>query len=765
MPFNNTIHSKNTMILVIFDRSWSEVDWLLPILQSLKNLKPEWNITTIFSPQWVMFNPINNNKTLEIELHRIVDTVIYAPQEGSDKKIFIPDLDSQEQVRMILIPSGKTDFKKSIRKKFKSAKIFMYPDGPYFAVKQNFNHPRHFNIWEKQYDDHDCMLIDSWSIAPELCLRFSDLKICAVGFPRYDKLWIRRLLNQPEFLNSLEFQNSKKYKRVFTFITKGPQREFPKDIFYYVMHSVFQYVFSDPQNYIMIKTHPRHQLSWIESCLNGYDSSQWTISTLHPIQQAALSDFVISVSSTCILDALAVNKPVIEFSPNIQPTEAFNIDDNGRLLSVFALMGLSVYIRTKEEMIANIENFFNPSADHSKWAMQQNAFKTLCTPNARASDYAANVIIKAILSYIGQSYQHLPILKANSLISGEKSLFLIQDENQNPSFHLEIKRIKAIAMPVSSIFFHELSNVFGIDFCVFSGTLNEHLTSEAAKMFKEVYVIETASDLYQIQHMKEFSNASNVHICNSAYILKNIISSGFKGRVLFWLDTHETSHITFKSKTQTPIIEELKIINQEKFPNSVILINNLKYFQPIVNDDFEAVTFRKYPDLSQLMRLLNRDNSFSVLGDVGIIYPKNSPITLSKGVSACTISRLYNGHNFDTHTIIKADEEIAFHLNNTEKEAIFSLPSFYDSVENHRCGGHYYYWRGLINFGEQKFALAKRDINIAFTRGCRQMNVLWFWAQSNFKAGDTDQTKKILEHILDIDKNFLPAHSLMSQIK
>jgi len=749
-------------ILVIFDRSWSEVDWILPVLKSLKIIQPNIRIITLFSPEWNAYNSVPNNKTLEVELNQIADEIIKAPPQGTKQSIFISGIDHQEQVCAILRLSGKTAFKKSIQTVFKTAKVVFFPDGPYFGISQNFNHPRYFNRWEKNSEHHDCYIIDSLTIAPDLCRVFSNLKVSEVGFPRYDQWWIDHLLKQPEFLNSIEARKAKSYAKVFLFITKGPQREFPKDVFYYVTRSVFEVLLSDANNFVIVKTHPRHNLTWITSCLKGYNPEQWMISTLHPIQQSALSDFVISVSSTCILDALAVQKPVIEFSPNFQPTEAFNIDSQGGLMSVFSLMGMCAYARTKEEMIFYLNHYFDQSSDKTMWERHQLVFQSLSSPEDNASKRAAELIIHLSTSQNFNDLQSYNIFTADQLLSPTKRLFLNKDNN---SLSLEIKRIKALGMPIGSIFFRELQTIFNFEICIITGTACEHLSNETAKLFKQVYVIESASDLYQMKSMKEISNVHNVHICHSAYILKKILEENFNKKIFFWLDTHENAHVTFKSKTQTPIVEELKVIRESNIKDAVILINHLKYFQPVLNDGFEAQTDRKYPDFNQVVSEINKGYHLAVIGDMALVYPQHSQIHLSSGVQACTIDRLYNGKNFDVNTIIQADNIIAYHLNDIEKRSIMILADDYISIEDQTVGGHYFYWRGLIYFGDKRYNEATKLFKMAFQKGYCYFNLMWFLAQSAYKENNKDLARKMLLEIITAQKDFEPAQMLLSTIE
>jgi len=63
---------KKNVIMSIFRNSWGEVDWILPVLYELKQLKPDWLLYVCFSPSWKKTHKVCiNNQAFENEIVKI----------------------------------------------------------------------------------------------------------------------------------------------------------------------------------------------------------------------------------------------------------------------------------------------------------------------------------------------------------------------------------------------------------------------------------------------------------------------------------------------------------------------------------------------------------------------------------------------------------------------------------------------------------------------------------------------------------------------
>ena len=759
-----TQFSNQNIIIAYFETSWGEIDWLAPVLFELKELKPDWRIVSVFSQEWRAYNLRNkqeiNNRTLYRELNNISDDIIY---ESELENVINP-----EHVRIVFAHSSLNEFNLKAKEKFPYANVYMYPDAPYIYIDQKFKQPRWTNRWQKIVVNQDYLLVDSKGVMPLVFQTRPDIKVSVVGTPRFDTWWINKLLANSNELNA-ETKATAGAKRVYLFLTSytHPQyTDFPPDIHDYVIESVAETILADKQNFLLIKPHPRQNIDLLLSRLKGFDRSKWMISNLHAMQLSNISDFVISVASSALIDALAVEKPVVVFHPYVWPYHNLTVDQYGRLHSIFDLMELSIDLRTRKELIRHINNYFNDENKLPIWKKQQQAFNTLFPRKKRAS----RTVAKFVLDLIEERTENLlPIYGPGTSVTGEKNIFLTTDNNGCHALNFEMKRIMAFGMPISSDFLREIAIVFNLETLIATGSFNENFASESSTIFQNVHHIEAASDLYQAVIMKNIENRKNIHLYHSANLLRMILP-GIKGRKLCWLSCHEIVTKTWKSKTNTPIIEELKIIKEYYNQDTVILIDNVRFFQPVRPnvDEPRGDKERKYPELQQALdAIVDIDPHFiiAILGDIAIIYPPGYPVSISKGIRACTLSRLFNGANINQDVLLEAEKTIAFGLSETEKEAVRALHKDYGSLEDSSVGGHYHLWNGLILFGENRFAEAKEEIYKALKLGCILWSGGWFLAQSAYYSGDISFAKKTLEAVIHTYPAFESAHILMNHIQ
>ena len=429
-------------ILVLFSSSWGEVDWVLPVLYELKALQPDWRIVAAFSSYGLLTRRANN-RTLYAELNQVADDIVCpplsakamvtkrlrrllpesgpvrtlarraaglarsirrlsssSPQEagGYDTSFLFPGVVRPEQVRVILKEHNPdNEFKLAVEGRCPLAKIVIYPAATVINISQEINRPKDLSWWHRNYIKHDLLLLGTQHDAVWWSERISDAKISLVGFPRYDQWWIKRLLKSTELLESQEAKRARAATRVFLFIATGPHRVYlPRDVFEYLVQSVAEVVLSDKRNFLLIRPHPRQDPSLLASQFDKFDSSRWMISSLQVMQLAFLSDFIISVWSSSILDALSVGKPVVEFFQYPRANEEVVICRDGRLGSPCRFLGLSVPADTKEELAGHIDSYFNDASSGSIWERQRQIFREWRHPDDRASRRAA----KAILSLV-----------------------------------------------------------------------------------------------------------------------------------------------------------------------------------------------------------------------------------------------------------------------------------------------------------------------------------------------------------------------------
>ena len=755
------------VIIVIFHYSWGEVDWLLPVLFQIKNIAPQIKIVVFFSSYWRKhYENLNHDGFkyyLFFELQNIADDIVIA--DNFSNPIQKSLISNSKEVKVILRCSI-TDFSEIFIKNFPHATVIRFPDSFYFFGPQKFNHIRWVNNWEKKDIHKELFLIDSPTSAPGIFQRESETKLAFVGSPRCDAWWTDYIVKSPLFSKSLERQMARNSKKVFLFNSTFSYQnfgDFPIETHDYVTKSIAEIsIGGKDNNFLFIKHHPRQNISLINKAMKDFDPSRWMISTFHVKQLASISDFIFSAHTSTLLDALSVSKPVIEFNPYIFPAHYLMIDKNGRLMSKLAHYDLAIHADTQHQAYEYMIDYFNPNTDKARWREQIASFEKMFPSNKNTSHYVAELILSKIFT---NHQLHYIEYKKHTPISGDIKLFQNEKNCNDNSLHLQMKQIQTFSMPVSSILFKELLCLFPATSFIATGTVNEHMLSEASILFKEVYSIELASDLYQVQKFDEIINNKNIKIFDSAFVLNSLIENK-KCTYYFWLDNHEISNKTYKSKTQTPVLEEIKVISSLSLEGSVILINNLRHFQPIITriDENMEHKYRDYPSLQEIINIVFKTNdnySIAVLGDILIIYPSSPLITTSKGVDSCTISRIYDGSNFPIQKVLQAEENIAFNLDPIEKNTVSALFDNYHTNEDSNGGGHYALWRGLIHFGNGQYTKAKSDFSKAIELQCNHWRVAWYLALAAY----WDNDMKLAENMIKVVKKIVPDSFYVKELQ
>jgi len=708
------------VVISLFEHSWSEVDWILPVLCEIKSIRPEWKLIAVFSPGWRKKNPDSLGSTLQSELEAIADDLVHLSQS----EIVIPGIAHENQVRLIfknLSSEDISDTADRLRQTFPSAKIVAHPHGQALEYLQRWNKVRNFNWWDEYYSFHDLMYVDHSLSVPRFFDRYLNLKICITGIPRLDISWRERLITGEKFLNSPEKKMAQNFEKVFLFIARNSDLGFFG--FDYVTESVADAVLTDPETCLLIKPHPNQDLPLLSKAFENYDNSRFIISNLHTIQLAHLADIVISVTTTSILDVLRLEKPVIEFHPKPRPFMYFTADNQGNTKSQYDLFDIVYSVNNKDELKYWIDNLSKDYKALSSWKIKRRNFDYFFPKSHNASRIAANAAL-ALVEDGASNNAHSDIFYSWTPVSGGQDFIYHNSDSISSEgrydLNFSIKRVKTYAMPLSTIVISELNNIFTFSTLVVTGTFSEHFVKEACDIIPEVHVIESASDLYQPQAFNYFSGCNNLEIYNSSNILRLLLSK-LKGRGLFILGSHDASHATHKSKTHTPVIEELRVLKDLNITDSVIIIRDLRYFQPTVLclDGIEAIRNRRYPSIHRALEIIysiNTNYQFYVLGDIGIAHPEMDAINVTDGVKALTLSRL-NNFVQDCDKAVAADLTIAHSLPDGEKNTVKSLHKDYFSFEEPGVGAHYYYWDGLTLLGDERFSEAEKQFIKAIELG------------------------------------------------
>jgi len=112
-----------------------------------------------------------------------------------------------------------------------------------------------------------------------------------------------------------------------------------------------------------------------------------------------------------------------------------------------------------------------------------------------------------------------------------------------------------------------------------------------ATVADQVHTIEPAKELFEKARIR-LSHLRNVivHLGTSEDTLEPILQKT-QGNVTFWLDGHYSAGVTFKGKSDTPILEELNLIAKyrSQFQGIAVLIDDVRCFNP------QLTEFSEYP--------------------------------------------------------------------------------------------------------------------------------------------------------------------------
>lgn len=130
-----------------------------------------------------------------------------------------------------------------------------------------------------------------------------------------------------------------------------------------------------------------------------------------------------------------------------------------------------------------------------------------------------------------------------------------------------------------------------------TGTFLGHTTQLLSGHGAFVYSIEPEPSLFA-NAKKRFASYANVEILNgtSEAVFPDLLPR-IEGNVNFWLDGHYSGGITFQGASDTPIIDELRVIsdNLGHFKDVCVLVDDIRCFDPHLPE------FATYPSLDVLV--------------------------------------------------------------------------------------------------------------------------------------------------------------------
>ncbi|HTZ39799.1 MAG TPA: tetratricopeptide repeat protein [Syntrophales bacterium] len=240
-----------------------------------------------------------------------------------------------------------------------------------------------------------------------------------------------------------------------------------------------------------------------------------------------------------------------------------------------------------------------------------------------------------------------------------------------------------------------------------------------------------------------------------------------QGKALFWLDGHYSEGVTAKGDENTPVMNEIRAIRDSRITDAVILIDDLRFFYTpwdVVPDHSAARGYPSVVSLCNAILEIDKAYQFAVIGDVLMAYPPSANFEVTPVVSACSISRLYDGNNFDLVQVMEAEATIG----KAKAAELFALQRLFSTCVNMEAYGlskHYRLWHALIRASHQDHMTACKEFLMAINLGLDHWRVKLYAAQSAHHAGYFTLALEQAEAVLTAVPDDEEARLLLRRVK
>lgn len=254
--------------------------------------------------------------------------------------------------------------------------------------------------------------------------------------------------------------------------------------------------------------------------------------------------------------------------------------------------------------------------------------------------------------------------------------------------------------PLDKAFLTRLKDISGAKSFVETGTYLGDTVDAVRGMFDRVVSIELSKEL-MARAKQRFAQHPNVTILNgdSASMLEKGLGSLGAEPALIWLDAHFSGIGTSKGHCgNTPILDELEVIERSGRTSDVILIDDARMFAPVAEGFLTHDAVGGYPDLRVVYTHLEKiGNGYDclLLADILVCIPrcfisKYSVSGVLRSVSQLRLEPICMERKDELEkNIANADGE--------ERLCILSLPDLFAEQLKYGLGGDFCYWRYLVN--------------------------------------------------------------------
>lgn len=280
---------------------------------------------------------------------------------------------------------------------------------------------------------------------------------------------------------------------------------------------------------------------------------------------------------------------------------------------------------------------------------------------------------------------------------------------------LSLTNFKATNGALSADKISQIKLISGAHTFIETGTYLGDTVCAMREIFERVYSIELADELYQ-QALERFADDDGVTLLlgESSEKLHEAAKLAADRGAIFWLDAHWSGGNTARAIENTPIIRELKSIQSHQLDNSIVMIDDLRYFINIPKGFEVHEANYGYPLLRELLgqiRILWPRHISVINGDILFIFPQHiyENMELSSVLLATNDIRLDQSDQSRQRSL----EAIIASAEGDERETILSFPNTFRHSLNYGIGGDYLYWSALIYENDGAFELARANFELA----------------------------------------------------
>ena len=383
---------ENKIIIVVIRKQPGELDWILPILNNIKN---NFNIIVIFEKK-IALKLLKENKIL---YNLFLETVFAYIQNSLLKSLFlrlankisiffkIGFLSDFLKNKIFTNYYNTYDLEKNIKKitsnfKNQNIKILMqdFTDNSPWVKKfyeKNKNlkiisYPHTTNIYSNKknrvenkinYNSNNFLLLCSSFDMLHFKKKFNQSNKFICGFPKYEKSWLNKI---EKFYRG----KSKKNKNILIAYKGFEKKKYSKSMYIDQVKALFDFAVKNKKIVLVIKFHPNVQEEDVfMNVANKYPKHLWKITKEHLHIAAKKSDIFISFYANApILDSLASGKI---------PIQLWNISNNQNLKSVYSELKLCFMVKDSFSLVKKL-NFILLHENLLTQNKFLNRFKKIC---------------------------------------------------------------------------------------------------------------------------------------------------------------------------------------------------------------------------------------------------------------------------------------------------------------------------------------------------------------------------------------------------